>query len=114
MPFVLKRIYNDEAIEEMASAVREITTACGKCEYYKDGSCLKPIDLGCNDNEDILNVCDALNEKGYCKANDLAREIFEEIEDFMIDSNIYKMQAKSMLSSKFAELKKKYTEAHNG
>lgn len=44
---------------------------------------------------------------------EVAREIFEEIEDFMIDAKIYKMPAKSMLSCKFAKIKKKYTEDCN-
>ncbi len=60
-----KQIDIDIAVEEMAGAVREITVACSKCEYYKDGSCLKPIDLGCDTNEDILLSCDAIYEKGF-------------------------------------------------
>ena len=71
---------DNEQIEEMASAVRERTVVCNKCEYYKEGSCLKPVDLGCNDNEDILNLCDAIYENGYRKASEVAREIFEEID----------------------------------
>lgn len=70
-----RQIYIDEAVEEMASAVREITVKCGKCEYYKDGSCLKPIDIGCDINEDILNECDALYNANYRKiADDHARQ----------------------------------------
>lgn len=57
----------DITVEAMASVIREITVKCGKCEYYKDGSCLKPIDIGCNINEDILNECDALYNANYCK-----------------------------------------------
>lgn len=49
-----------------------------------------------------------INKLDYRKASDVAKEIFAEIEEFMIDNTIYKMPAKSMLSSKFAELKKKY------
>lgn len=74
------QIYADEVVEEMASAIREITTKCGKCEYYKDGSCLKPIDLGCDTNEDILNSCDAIYEKGFRDYRAIAKRIFEEIE----------------------------------
>ena len=70
----------NEQIEEMASAVRERTVVCNKCEYYKEGSCLKPVDLGCNDNEDILNLCDAIYENNYRKASEVAREIFSELE----------------------------------
>lgn len=62
-----KQIDIDIAVEEMASPVREITVKCGKCEYYKDGSCLKPIDIGCDINEDILNECEALYNAGYRK-----------------------------------------------
>ena len=62
-----KQIDIDIAVEEMASAIREITVKCGKCEYYKDGSCLKPIDMGCDINEDILNECDTLYTAGYRK-----------------------------------------------
>ena len=62
-----KQIDIDLAVEEMASAIREITVKCCKCEYYKDGSCLKPIDMGCNINEDILNECDALYNARYRK-----------------------------------------------
>lgn len=70
-----RQIYIDEAVEEMASTIREITVKCGKCEYYKDGSCLNPIDLGCDINEDILNECDALYNAGYRKiADDHARQ----------------------------------------
>ncbi|MBP3573916.1 MAG: hypothetical protein J6J71_04840 [Prevotella sp.] len=75
-----KRIYADEVVEEMASAIREITTKCGKCEYYKDGSCLKPIDMGCGDNEDILISCDAIYEKGFRNQREIAKRIFGEIE----------------------------------
>lgn len=62
-----KQIDIDIAVEEMASAIREITVKCGKCEYYKDGSCLKPFDMGCDIDEDILNACDALYNAGYRK-----------------------------------------------
>ena len=99
-----KQIDIDIAVEEMASAVREITVACNKCEYYKEGSCLKPIDLGCDDNEDILNSCDAIYEKGYRKASEVAREIFAEIDRMCIDT------FGNFNHRVFAELKKKYTE----
>lgn len=62
-----KQIDIDIAVEEMASIIREIMVKCGKCEYYKDGSCLKPIDLGCDINEDVLNECDAFYNAGYRK-----------------------------------------------
>ena len=65
-----KQIDIDIAVEAMASVIREITVKCGKCEYYKDGSCLKPIDIGCNINEDILNECDALYNANYRKQSE--------------------------------------------
>lgn len=129
-----KQIDIDIAVEEMASAVRENTVACNNCEYYKEGSCLKPIVLGCNENEDILNLCDTIYEKGYRKASDVAREIFEEIEEMlnlqakivcetrdkyretdepllsfiaMLDGRIYSLR---VVEEHIAELKKKYTE----
>ena len=75
-----KQIDIDIAVEEMASTIREITVKCGKCEYYKDGSCLKPVNVGCGINEDILNECDALYNAGYRKQSLVARNIFDEIE----------------------------------
>ena len=124
-----KQINIDIAVEEMASAVRERTVACNKCEYYKEGSCLKPIDLGCNDNEDILNLCDAIYENGYRKASEVAREIFEEIDKIVLasiekdeyfreqmhtdtDRSYFEGGANSVRKLKWhiAELKKKYTE----
>lgn len=68
-----KQVDIDIAVEEMASAIREIMVKCGKCEYYKDGSCLKPIDVGCDINEDILNECDALYNRGYRKQSEIIR-----------------------------------------
>ena len=65
-----KQIYIDEAVEEMATAIRPIMTKCGKCEYYKDGSCIKPIYTDCDINEDILNECDAFYNAGYRKQNE--------------------------------------------
>ena len=133
-----KQIDIDIAVEQMASAVRERTVACNKCEYYKEGSCLKPIDLGCNENEDILNLCDAIYEKSYRKASEVAREIFEEIEEMlnmqaiivcktretvmkadepplsymtMLDGRIYSIR---VVEEHIAELKKKYTEGSDG
>ena len=127
-----KQIDIDIAVEEMASAVRERTVACNKCEYYKEGSCLKPVDLGCNDNEDILNLCDAIYENGYRKADEVAREIFEDCHNTLIkilgavrdgldkaireDNEEAKLvhigteETVKCIILIFAELKKKYTE----
>ena len=53
-------------------------------------------------------VAEYLHNKGYRKSTDVAREIFEELEEFMVDTELYKMPTKSILAEKFAELKKKY------
>lgn len=95
-----KQIEIDIAIEQMASAVREITTACGKCEYYKDGSCLKPIDLGCDTNEDILNSCDAIYSKGFRNA----RDVFDDIAVRLCGDGFHYFIAQSI----FDEIRKKY------
>ena len=67
-----KQINIDIAVEEMASVIREITVKCNGCEFYIDGSCLHPIDIGCDTNEDILNTCDALYSAGYRKQSETA------------------------------------------
>lgn len=97
---------DDEVIERMASEVREITVACGKCEYYKDGSCLIPIDVGCGENEDIMNMCDVFYEKGYRIESETAKKIFDEVE------NLFSTDGFHLFCSieRFVELKKKYTE----
>ena len=102
-----KQIDIDIAVEEMASTIREITVKCGKCEYYKDGSCLKPVNVGCGINEDILNECDALYNAGYRKQSLVARKIFDEIERTfkeLLNGDIGDIL--KLLST----LKKKYTE----
>ena len=113
-----KQIDINIAVEEMASAVRERTVACNKCEYYKEGSCLKPIVLGCNDNEDILNLCDAIYEKGYRKASEVAGKIIKELEDFAEDNkkpmlihghSVWFINADD-LTEFIAEIKEEYTE----
>lgn len=101
-----KQIDIDIAVEEMASAVRERTVACNKCEYYKEGSCLKPIDLGCNENEDILNQCDAIYENGFRNLRETARKIFDEIENLCSTDGFHLFCS----IARFAELKEKYTE----
>ena len=53
-------------------------------------------------------VAEYLHNKGYRKSTDVARESFEELEEFMVDTELYKMPTKSILAEKFAELKKKY------
>ena len=51
-----------------------------------------------------------LYEKGYRKASDVAREIFEEIERWLGING----ELGIITTEKFAELKKKYTEGING
>ena len=102
-----KQIDIDIAVEEMASAVRERTVACNKCEYYNEGSCLKPIDLGCNDNEDVLNLCDAIYEKGYRKASEVAREIIADIEKII---EVNKDGEAKFDIMELHKIEKKYTE----
>ncbi len=68
--------------------------------------------MGCNDNEDILNLCDAIYEKGYRKASDVAREIFEEIEKQIafFTKYMYANESVKAIVGVLNELKKKYTE----
>ena len=97
--------------------IKEMTVIL--CSSYKsDGSC-----MGCPDciaKEEAKSIYDS----GYRKASEVAREIFEEIDEIL--SNINDFEADSLelepeerygaevacvdLGMKFAELKKKYTE----
>ncbi len=57
--------------------------------------------------EDFEFIGKALAAKGYCKASDVAREIFEEIES-IVDYDTFPI-AHRKLARIIAELKKKYT-----
>lgn len=73
---------------------------CLGCEFKK-GMC------------DIYKLAKILHEKGYRKASDVAREIFEEIEK-LLKQTCEKGYVGS-ISDLFAELKKKYeSEKDNG
>ena len=126
------QIYIDEAVEEMASAIRPIMVKCGKCEYYNDGDCRKPVNMDCDINEDIFIECDALYEAGYRKTftsalasdtqkafkegyekalREVAREIFEEIEKILAHNYMcYGKCYDEDIESEIDLLKKKYTE----
>lgn len=61
--------------------------------------------------EDFEFIGKALAAKGYCKASDVAREIFEEIESIMAYFPINGHTNTAILNENdFAELKKRYTE----
>ena len=88
----------DKQIEEMTNALCDIDCKgmkCGVCDSY-----------GC----EYRMQAEALYSAGYRKASEVAREIFEEIEenaDLLYDGyrDIFVITEKD-----FAELKKKYTE----
>ena len=84
----------DKQIEEIAIDL---------CEYYNcDGTCYqddKPCDLRCDEYTNARY----LYEKGYRKASDVAREIFEEIEDVLNNIGYFD-------ELDFEALKKKFTE----
>lgn len=63
---------------------------------------------GCHINSS--EIAEYLYNADYRKQSEVVKEIFREIENYMIDSTFCGMPVKSMLSSKFAELKKKYSE----
>jgi hypothetical protein len=50
-------------------------------------------------------------EKGYRKASDVAREIFEEIDELLMP---FGYQIKTISLQKYIKLKKKYTEGNDG
>ena len=87
----------EKQIEEMAKAMH-------------DGCCVVKATNQCR-GEDCLD-CGAviLYEKGYRKASDVAREIFEEIESCKWSETQYGDQILcfEINSEKYAELKKKY------
>lgn len=91
----------DKQIEEMAKSLCKYSLT----EYCASGRCENP---NCLVNAKALEV---LYEKGYRKASEIAREIFEEIEKYMMDSvDVTHTAYKTIGTSTFAILKKKYTE----
>ena len=92
----------DKQIEEMAMLVcrHTMTRMCA------DGTC--PMLWECPLN---IKTVEALYDAGYRKSNEVAREIFEEIESIMSDFPIYGNINTVILSERdLAFIKKKYTE----
>ena len=95
----------EKQIEEMAKTLCKNSFS----EYCASGRCQNP---NCLVNAKAL---EALYNKGYRQASDVAREIFEEIERLMLDGVIGdKYPAKVIYPEKYAELKKKYTKIMEG
>ena len=85
----------EKQIEEIAKTMCKNYGGCSKCMFFS--SC------------DVKSFAMRLHEKGYRKASDVAREIFEQIER----DAIHKMKVngcKKLLfnEAKYDELKKKY------
>lgn len=95
----------DKHIEELIATI-EITkelcdSCCDICKMHGKG-CMPE------------RMAKKLAQKGYRKASDLAREIFEEIEEIAMHSiTSFGLQTMVMGEVAFAELKKKYTESEN-
>jgi hypothetical protein len=80
------------------------------CEYYYEGTCYqdkKPCDCKCY----IFTDARYLYAKGYRKANDLAEEIFAEIEKLLVCRMTPEVPfIDDRLITDISELKKKYTQ----
>ena len=63
--------------------------------------------------DSVFEQVEALYNAGYRKASDVAREIFEEIENCFFEELVGCTEAKLIDEEMFAELKKKYTESSN-
>ena len=89
----------DKQIEEIALKMASESRTCvfhGECKdciYYLTDSCK------------LVRCAKKFVEKGYRKATEVAREIFEELKKVMIDEYRYPI---------IAELKKKYEGKQNG
>lgn len=66
-------------------------------------------DVKANNEKEFLKQAKALYEAGYRKASDVAREIFEEIEENILGSHYLKSYEWN--AEAYEELKKKYTES---
>lgn len=86
-------------------------------EMAKDTCCIKNICPNfCNPSEYCTSVkfSKKAYNAGYRKASDVAREIFEEIEKYLVTgSTFYGQPIHSIGVGTFAVLKKKYTEGEN-
>ena len=89
----------DKQIEEMAKDLCHTDT----CE-------IKKIDIPCNHRCKAHIYATRAIEKGYRKASEVAREIFEETEAII---RKYDERPKYQLMLDLAELKKKYTESED-
>ena len=96
----------DQQIEEMVIALTEsqhdFDRAWHECLHNKGKQ---------PERENVFYAKFLIEKKGYRKASEVAREIFEEIESIVDkrtawNGNIYSL----LLKRDFAELKKKYTE----
>ena len=97
----------DKQIEEMTEHLVNI-------QHDFDDYCAKPCrecDLGGVFNCESYYRATELYDKGYRKASEVAREIFEEIEKLAFEVETYgHFYALEIGYGTFAELKKKYTE----
>ena len=95
----------EKQIEEMVIALTE-----SQHEYDKAWhECLQ--NRGKRPDRENVFYAKFLLDKGYRKASDVAREIFEEIEKYLVTGCTFYGQAiHSIGVGTFAELKKKYTE----
>ena len=101
----------DKHVEEMAVEFAKIncnSKGCHCCDLIDEYGSLE---LSCEDYLTYKQMAETFKNAGYRKTSDVAREIFEDIEnnyaDFLFDGhrNIVVLTEKD-----FAELKKKYTE----
>ena len=71
--------------------------------------------IGADKHEGSLRIAEYFYNKGYRKASEVAREIFEEIEDAFSKMNVIRLRvfpygSLDIIHGTIAELKKKYTE----
>ena len=96
----------DKQIEEMAKILASDCGDCSKCDCYH-----KEID---GTDACYFKYAEMIYNAGYRKASEVAREIFEEIEDLDIQLNNGDLDIK-YFGYAIAELKKKYeSEKDNG
>ena len=100
----------DKQIEEMAKAIYNLD----HCEGYKDdrGCMYAPSCSVCKYGREnkAKQISELLAKQGYRKASDVAREIFEEIENIAILTEYSFVKDFYFEHPLVAELKKKYTE----
>ena len=89
----------DKQIEEMAKTILDVDRS-----YYG---------MECDDIQAKAEAT-AIYDKGYRKASEVAREIFEEIEDLWNTEYVVGNLTAEQFKDKYAELKKKYTNTEGG